>query len=61
MLLDLVLAASPAEREESSLESHWRKSSLSLWESDTFCESSETFALNCAWSALSQGLSYREK
>lgn len=61
MLLELTLAGSPADREEGSLESHWRKSSLHLWESDTFCESSDTFELNCAWSVVSQGLSYREK
>lgn len=61
MLLELVLAGCLTEREERSLESHWRKSSLRLCESDTFCGSSDTFALNCAWSVVSQGLSYHEK
>lgn len=61
MLLEPILAGSPADREEGSLERHWSKSSLHLWESDTFCESSDTFELNGAWSVVRQGLSYCEK
>lgn len=48
MLEKLILAGSPTGREERSLENHWQKSSLHLWESDTFCESADTFVLICA-------------
>lgn len=53
MLEKLTLAGSPPGREERPLENQWRKSSLDLWESDTFCESADTFVLNCAWTELS--------